>query len=252
MNSLANHVKDNFKGMLVFGDVHSDFASYIKASKYADVNGLFFMSLGDLVDRGNQPFEVVQAHSARVANGTGGFTVGNHDNKFYRYANGANVQFSRDGKGTLAHVGEDRMQEFLRMYCEMIETPTLSGIYHKFGDMLLVHAASHPEMWESGVIGKTAQSRALVGETTGKIADDGYPERLYNWVDEVPMGKLVVVGHDRMPYDKLLLEPLHKTNANGGKVIFMDTGCGKGGFLTGAVVVPIKSGFKIEQYVEFK
>ncbi len=236
--------------MLVFGDIHSDFDSYMKARRYAEEHNLFFHSLGDLVDRGNRPFEVVKAHAGYVADGSAGFTIGNHDNKFYRYANGADVQFSRDGKATFDHVGEERKMEFLKLYAEMIETPVLSGLYHLFDDFIVVHAASHKAMWESQVMGKSAQSRALVGETTGKMGADGYPERLYSWVDEVPMGRTVNVGHDRMPYDKLLEKPLHCSNANGGKVIFMDTGCGKGGFLTGVIMHHAKK-FEIEKYVEF-
>ena len=238
--------------MLVFGDIHSDYISYTKAHDYAVEHGLFFMSLGDLVDRGNKPFEVVEAHSRNVANGTAGFTIGNHDNKFYRYANGAKVQFSRDGKETFEHVGEERRAEFLRMYAEMIETPIFSGLFHKFDDFTLVHAASHPAIWENpNKFGKSATSRALVGETTGEMGHDGYPVRLYNWVEEVPTGKTVIVGHDRMPYDRVIESPLHRQNANGGKVIFMDTGCGKGGFLTGAVMTHDKH-FKVDRYVEFK
>jgi len=42
------------------------------------------------------------------------------------------------------------------------------------------------------------------------------------------------------------------TNATGGKVIFMDTGCGKGGFLTGAVILHGKKGFVLDRFVEFK
>lgn len=252
-NSLAEHVRNNFEGMLVFGDIHSDFVSFMKAREYAEEHGLFFMSLGDLVDRGNQPFEVVQAMAEYMANGTAGFTIGNHDDKFRRFAAGNKVSFSRDGKATFEYVGEERKDEFLRLYCQIMDTPVLSGIFHKFDDFTIVHAASHPCMWEdTDKFGKSANSRALVGETTGKMGSDGYPERLYNWIQEVPMGKTVMVGHDRMPvFDKVLESPLHQGNVNGGKVIFMDTGCGKGGFLTAAVMTHHKH-FKVDRYVEFK
>jgi hypothetical protein len=76
---------------------------------------------------------------------------------------------------------------------------------------------------------------------------------LYNWVDEIPMGRTVMVGHDRMPvFNVPITEPMVKTNSNGGKAIFIDTGCGKGGFLTGAVILHDKKKFVIDSYKEFK
>ena len=240
--------------MLVFGDIHADYDSFVRAHDYAVANDLFFMSLGDLVDRGMKPFETVSHMHRLMKTGKAGFTIGNHDNKFCRHAKGNKVSFSRDGNATFATVGEERRDEFLQMYVEIVEMPLFSGFFHRFDDIVIAHAASHVSMWEpNGKHSKTAEARMMYGETNGKMMDDGYPVRLYNWIEEVPMGKTIIVGHDRMPvFDKPITEPLHQTNANGGKVIFMDTGCGKGGFLTGAVVVPGKHGFKIEQYVEFK
>jgi len=41
-------------------------------------------------------------------------------------------------------------------------------------------------------------------------------------------------------------------NKNGGKVVFLDTGCGKGGFLSGAVMLSDKKGFRIDHFVKFR
>ena len=146
--------------------------------------------------------------------------------------------------------------EFHRMYAAIIEDTMLSGLFHQFDDITLVHAACHPSIWEGALpnsTGKTAQSRFLVGETNGEMMPDGYPVRLYNWIEEVPVGKTVMVGHDRMPIHNVpITEPMVKDNANGGKVVFLDTGCGKGGFLSGAVVLHSKKGFTIDHYEEFK
>ena len=253
MNNLATYVKNNFNGMLVFGDIHSDFESLMFARKYAVDNNLFFMSLGDLTDRGDKPFEVVFHMAQYMREKTAGFVIGNHDDKFYRLSLGNKVSLSKDAKTTLELVGDDRKAEFFRFYTELITTPVFSGLFHKFDDITLVHGASHPCMWEeTDRFGKSATSRALVGETTGKMLPNGYPERLYNWVNEIPMGKTVIVGHDRTPiFGKIIEKALIQTNPNGGKAIFMDTGCGKNGFLSG--VVMIHDGyFKIDKFVEFK
>ena len=252
--TLPNHVKPNFDGVLVFGDVHGDFDLFEKAHKFAKSENLFFMSLGDLVDRGRNPFDVVKTMYDVIFEGVGAFIVGNHDDKHVRFAKGNKVSMSRDGKQTLDDVGPERMAEFHRMYTSIVEDKMLSSLFHKFDDITLVHAASHPCMWEpSPVIGKSEKSRFIVGETNGETMDDGYPVRLYNWIENVPMGKTVIVGHDKMPIHNVnITEPMVVPNKNGGKVIFLDTGCGKGGFLSGAVIVAGKKGFAFDHFVEFK
>lgn len=250
--SLANHVKKNFAGMLVIGDVHADYESFTAAHHHAETHNFFLMSLGDLVDRGSFPFETVSHMNRLVKDGRAGFTIGNHDNKYYRFRNGSKVSFSSDAKRTLADVGPNRQTEFLEMYAEIIEHPH-SSMFHRFDDIILVHAASHHVMWEPiDKFPDSARSRALFGETNGETHDDGFPIRLYNWINEIPMGKTVVVGHDRKPVENVAIVcPLVKTNVNGGKAIFIDTGCGKGGFLTGMIVKHDKH-FKIDHFVEFK
>lgn len=254
--TLANYLKENFDGMLVVGDVHGDYNSFKRARDYAISENLLLMSLGDLVDRGRQPYEVIQSMFEMMYNGRAAFTIGNHDDKHVRFINGSKVSFSYDAKTTLEDVGEDRLAEYSSMYKAIVEDKLLSGLFHTFGDFSLVHAASHPRIWKGGMSKseeKTAKTMFLVGETNGEKYDDGYPVRLYDWVNEVPTGKTVIVGHDKQPiYNKLIEKPMQITNAIGGKVIFMDTGCGKGGFLTGAVMLHSKKGLVLDQFMEFK
>jgi protein phosphatase len=252
-HNLATYVRNNFDGMLVFGDVHGDYESFRSAHDFAKRENFFFMSLGDLVDRAHNPFEVVRDMYDAMYDGRAGFVIGNHDEKHYRAAKGNKVSFSRDGKQTIDDVGVDRIDEFHRMYSAIVEDTMFSNLFHTFDDITLVHAASHPCIWDNGPIKKTEKSRFLVGETNGKTMADGYPVRLYNWIDEIPIGKTVMVGHDRMPIRNIPIEkPMQVSNKTGGKVIFLDTGCGKGGFLTGAVMLVGKKGFRIDNFVEFK
>lgn len=240
--------------MLVFGDVHGDFEAFERAHKFATQTGLFFLSLGDLVDRGPNPFEVVSQMEQLMKEGNAGFTIGNHDDKYRRLHHGSKVKFSVDGKQTLADVGSARQAEFLRMYAYINEHPAHSALYHKFDDITLVHAASHTDMWtSSGASEKEVRSRALYGEVTGETYSDGFPIRYYNWIDEIPTGKTVIVGHDRKPvFDVAITEPLIQTNEKGGKAVFIDTGCGKGGFLTGAVIAHDGKKFKVDSFVNFQ
>jgi len=254
MSTIANVIRASFSGALVVGDTHGDFQKFKAASDYATEHNLFFLSAGDLVDRGDNPYEVVELMHARMQAGTGGFIRGNHDDKFYRYAASAKVSFSRDAKKTLADVGAEREAKFLSMYTEIIDMPVVSDMYHKLDDIAIAHAASHPAMWDSTLkFGSEAKSRALFGEVNGEKDEDGYPVRLYNWVNEVPMGKTIIVGHDRTPvFNKPLYAPLERRNSNGGRAIFIDTGCGKGGFLTGLILSLNHGKFEVSTHVEFK
>ena len=253
---LADYVRNNFDGMLVFGDVHGDYESIKKAYDYANGENFFFMSLGDLVDRSHMPYETVELMHRVIREGRGGFTIGNHDDKFHRYANGNKVHLSRDAMQTLVDVGTSRETQFLHMYKELMDDTMFSGYFHVFDDIYFAHAAAHKNMFNSAnVMSKSERSRYLVGETNGDRHDDGYPVRLYSWVDDVPHGKTIIVGHDRCPfiYDRMIAEPLEVNGKEDGKVIFMDTGGGKGGHVTGAVIMPDKSKtFKFVEYKEFK
>lgn len=255
MNTLQEHLRGGFDGILVFGDVHGDFTSFMRVVNYAKSQNYFLLSLGDLVDRDRCPFEVVTNMARLIKEGRAGFTIGNHDDKMYRYAKGAKVSFSLDSKQTLADVGEARMEEFLSTYVDIIDDKAFSNFYHKFDDIVLVHAAAHKAMWEDNhVMTKSEQNRYMVGETNGERYSDGYPVRLYNWVNDIPMGKTVIVGHDKQPIHNIpITEAMIIRNSAGGRAVFLDTGGGKGGFLSGAVIVADKKlKFKISEFVSFE
>lgn len=252
--TLATYIKNDWAGLLVISDVHGDFDQFKKAADYAEANDLFLLSAGDLVDRGDQPFEVVEMMYELVLTARAGLVIGNHDDKYLRYARGAKVSFSRDASKTLSDVGEDRKDKFLKMYTDIMTIPMYSGMFMKFDDIVVAHAASHASMWDESLpFGSEAKSRAFYGEVNGEKDADGYPVRLYNWVDEVPMGKTIIVGHDRNAIHGVpLTEPIEKRNSDGGRAIFIDTGGGKGGFVSGVVIKHEKSKFRITEFVDFK
>lgn len=253
MSLVASHVRNKFKGMLVFGDVHADYESFMYAYDYAEKNNYFFMSLGDLVDSGSHPFETVTKMAELVKEGKAGFTLGNHDDKMYRLGQGKKVSLSSDAKQTIVDVTSERQEEFLRLYTEIVDTPVYSALTHTFGDITLVHAASHPSMWDKETShSKDMRARAMYGQVNGEKYANGFPIRYYNWIEEVPMSKTVIVGHDRAPvFNVAITEPMIRTNSKGGKVIFIDTGCGKGGFLTGVVILEDKNHFKVDHFESF-
>ena len=100
---------------------------------------------------------------------------------------------------------------------------------------IFVHGALHPDMLlepspeHAFATRGPAISRALFGETSGRTRANGMPERLYGWVDRIPVGLTVYCGHDVMAHDG---RPLVRKGAAGGRAVFVDTGAGKGGHLS--------------------
>lgn len=251
MTELENHILMKYSGVLVIGDLHAQFSSLELATDYARHHNLFIISLGDLVDRGTRPFETVQLIHQLVSSGDAAFVIGNHDDKFGRYAAGRDVVFSTDAQNTIEYVGSTRMNDFLAMYWGLIHH-SRSSLSHTLGDITMTHGAYHADMVSGDVLSKKCRYRALYGEVSGERYPDGYPVRTYGWMDEVPTLKTVIVGHDRSPiHNTPIMSPMEVDTRFGGKVVFLDTGCGKGGQLSGAIITH-HNGFRVDKYVTFK
>jgi protein phosphatase len=106
---------------------------------------------------------------------------------------------------------------------------------------ILVHGAFHPEMLSCPSQGQGAdvprklKALSLYGETDGSLNDEGYPIRTYAWVERVPQGLTVIVGHDT----RQMHEPLVVDNGQGGRAVFLDTGAAKGGRLSTWMIPPL-------------
>lgn len=224
-----------YSGLATFSDVHGHAKKLKKGIRYALNNNLFIVFLGDLVDGHDKPLETVLAVKTILDEGTGVLVIGNHDDKFYRYAKGNPVILKQANKQTLADVPKNGQKLFLQTIIDLNEHPR-SDYHFEYDNWVFVHGGCHEEVWQKPEkLSTKARHRALYGEVNGEKDEDDFPVRLYNWVDQIPSGSGVVVGHDRKPYGgKKLVDtgPLDHTNDQGGRVIFSDTGCGKGGKLT--------------------
>lgn len=242
-----------FDGILVIADLHGDIESLVKARHYAKNHNLFFLSLGDLVDRGPFPFETVKEMLNIVESESGAMTYGNHDDKHYRHAIGNKVNFSGDAVRTMHAVGEERTPEFFEIY-KKLYAHERTALYHYIDNFVFAHASCHPSMWQyPAQLSSEAKSRALYGEVTGKYGSDGKPERVYNWINEIPEGHYIIVGHDRTAiHDVKLVTPLVVTNGHKGTAIFSDTGCGKGGFLSGVVLKVNETTTELDKFIHFE
>lgn len=232
---LKNIIASGYSGLATFSDVHAHAEKLKKGINYALKNNLFIVFLGDLVDGHDKPLETVLAVKTILDENAGVLVIGNHDDKFYRYAIGNPVILKGPNKQTLADVPEGGEELFLQTIKDLIEHKN-SAYHYTYDNWVFIHGSCHEEVWtDPEELSKKARHRGLYGEVTGEEDEDGMPIRIYNWVDEIPAGRGVVVGHDRKPYggkDLADTGPFDHTNPQGGRVIFSDTGCGKGGKLT--------------------
>jgi len=227
---------------LVLGDIHNEYKFFMDASIYAEQNDLHIISVGDVVDYGPHATSTIALASTLSKTGKATFIEGNHDNKIYRYLKGNNVTVSHGMTSTIDALESDPIvkEDFMTFY-ERMKTHMVIGNTH------MTHGAFTKSYWTDEVNEKAQNRARLYGEIDKSkpfVEWNGqqYPARTYAWVDAIPSGKTVIVGHDRSPFHEIpafesnINEVVESTNDLGGTVIFTDTGAGKGGFVSGVVL----------------
>ena len=215
-------------GLRVVGDVHGD----LRAFRAAAETDLFVLQLGDLIDYGPDSAGVLRLMFRLIDEGRGLFLLGNHDLKLGRALAGRDVRVDSQLAATLRQL-DPALRE--RAAAEIASAPAWVQRRNGHGTELFVHGGFHTEMVDQrppeppaghlrGVL-----ARALYGEPTGRIQSDGFPERSLRWVDRIPAGLTVYVGHDRRSSDG---RPYIRRGREGGAAMFLDTGAGKGGHLS--------------------
>lgn len=221
-----------FRGLRVVGDVHGEAVAFAAAIAGAAESRLFVVQLGDLTDRGPDSPDVLRRMFALLDAGRGLFILGNHDHKLRRALLGRAVSTEASGLALtldqLAAAPDGR-----ELSARAIEEISRAPAWLRMGDWGFVHGAwlqamAHtPPPPDAGARKPDALlSRALFGEATGRRNADGTPERLLDWVDRLPPGFRVWVGHDRRSTDD---RPHVLHGRRGGTATFLDTGAGKGG-----------------------
>ena len=232
---------EGYKGLLVVGDVHSVFSDFATSYSYARKNNLFYLQLGDVLDYGPKPLESLLLAKEIQDSGKGLIIQGNHDNKMYRWAKGNDVKLGKPQRDTLA-----RVDFSIDLFRDLIlEVASRQPLYATYKNFFFTHGGIHPEFWvENKITKKSIENVFLYGQVdnskTVEYNGQQYAHRVYDWTDHIPKGKIVFVGHDRSPlspepnFTDNLKMPLVYYTKNEERVIFLDTGSGKGGTLSGA------------------
>jgi protein phosphatase len=231
-----------FRGVMVVGDVHGMLEPLKNATEWASQRNLFCVFLGDVVDYGPNSLECVDHVYDVVTRGRGVCLIGNHERKIERWLeqvrfNDVRLRLSDGNKVTTAAIealSSEARKKFENRYKALLG---FSRHHWIIGDTLFTHGAAEPEMFDirSARLNGRFETMALFGEVDNSAPPraDGYPTRIYEWVNRIPQGKRVMVGHDIRDTFK----PLVVKGTGGGEAYFMDTGCGKGGRLTSADIL---------------
>ncbi|MFT8978149.1 metallophosphoesterase [Gluconobacter oxydans] len=213
-------------GIRVVGDVHGDFNAF----RHATATDRFVIQLGDLVDHGPDSAGVMELMLELLEQQRGLFILGNHDRKLGRALEGRRLRRDPPLEETLRQISLPEYEGLPeRAYRVIDQAPT----WLRIGRSLFVHGGFHTAMLSHSPVPGLGEmsaplSRALFGETTGRMQPDGYPERRLTWINRIPEGMTVYVGHDRRSTDG---RPWRRTGRLGGTAVFTDLGAGKGGHL---------------------
>ncbi|WP_431284911.1 metallophosphoesterase [Humitalea sp. 24SJ18S-53] len=213
------------------GDVHGDAAAFGAAIEGAAALGLFVVQLGDLTDHGPDSPGALRLAFGLIDSAAGMFLLGNHDHRLRRALTGRQTDRTHGLQTTLDQIAADPDGAALtaRTLDEIARAPAWAGLRAT----RFVHAAWHPAMEhglpppDAGAARTTPPvARAIYGEISGRSLANGFPERLHGWIDLLPPGLTVFCGHERRDL------PTTWPGEAGGQVRFLDTGAGKGGYLS--------------------
>lgn len=234
----------NQSRILAVGDVHGNWDAMNRAVEYAQAYGLFIVWLGDVVDYGAANLRCMKLAYVTVATGAAHMIWGNHERKIDRWIDS---DFGARFRGKLSEANQttvneiqslsaDRKARFLAAWRALNAWSTQ---HLQLGKWCFTHGGVHPRLWGAppahrlhGDVGNMAYFGEVDQQDPTRA--DGYPNRVWNWVNQIPAGHTAVVGHDYLDRENFL--PVIKTNDQGGKVICLDTGSGKEGKLSGAVI----------------
>jgi hypothetical protein len=223
-------------GVRFFGDIHGCHAEFNALAEDAVAKNLHLHSLGDLINRGPDSPGCMRLACDLHDAGWLDLNPGNHDERFARWVKGEPVPVKPNGLGsTLAQLQglADRDALTWRFFRLLMQ----SQLWSRFGRIYAVHAALHPDMLgrDGPMLGETEWNAELHHiALEGEMREEGDPERWalgrrsFQWLDEVPAGVTVMIGHSVASTEGLR----ERRNEVGGRIVHMDTGLQRGGRLS--------------------
>lgn len=224
-----------YPNVMAVGDIHGCPVAAAEMASIAVQKDAFTVYLGDIVDYGDRNLEAFWFVYGRVMNGQALSVWGNHERKIDRWLR---ANWGATFKGIISEGVAKTINELKRVknrdafMSAWNALESVSRQHYVIGDLLFTHGAATPEMWfmnEHRLGGEHGQL-AYFGQVdlNQPMRDDGYPNRIYDWVKRIEPGKTAIVGHDIRNRE----QPYIDDNPGGGRAVFLDTGSGKGGKLS--------------------
>lgn len=204
----------SFAGIRAIADVHGSFESFDAALRQAEQDNRFVVQLGDLIDRGPYSPLCVERMLEVETQGRGLMLMGNHEVAFERFIT------SGVGGAVTRHATLMQFEEYGDGLTERYVSRIKEGpFWVRMANILFVHAAFHPRMLnDDAQADPDLQEIAIHGYGNSRERRSKSRER--EWVDAIPAGLTVVVGH--VVTQSRSVERL--TGRRGGTAIFADTG----------------------------
>lgn len=213
----------------MIGDVHGEHVALSVAAR----TDRPLVLLGDLVDFGEDSAKALRKALRLLQRGRARLIRSNHDDKLFRYWSGNPVTVGPELARTLSQIEACRDHHFLKR--TFLSAYEASPYWLHMESYFFCHGAFHPQMLDFADPRQATTRRqadklralSLYGEID-HTANEALPKRTYSWVNTIPSGLTVIVGHDIR--DRTA--PLMVKNNQKGKAIFLDTGAGKSGPLS--------------------
>lgn len=243
-----DELRARFSGITVIADVHGMYQSLLSALSWARSRNHYVVLLGDVVDYGPDTLEVADEVYRLAMRGEGELILGNHERKISRWA--AQVDQGRvsirlsDGNrvttNALQALGAPARKRWLGRFRGLVAR---ASYFRHFENVVLAHAGVHPNHWTGQATLREIETWSLFGEWD-PVNETTRPARRYSWTEAVPDGMTVIVGHDI----RSTTLPLTTVSPLGGQTIFMDTGSGKGGFLSSVDLKFSDTGLRVANF----
>ena len=236
------YLRASWKGITVVGDVHGDLQALVAVMAWAEARQHFLWFLGDVIDYGADTLETTNRIYHAVMQGVAALILGNHERKIAKWLdqrdNGRHLRVNDGNLVTIRALESLKpvaRKQWVGRFRSLLSHAVLM---QQIEQITLVHGAVHPTLWTDTPNYPLIEQFALYGESDHS---SGKFHRVHRWIDAVPKGQMVFIGHDVMA-----VLPTVVTGGNGGQVVFLDTGCGTGGYLSSADLRFTDSGLRLE------
>lgn len=242
-----------FDRLRVIGDVHGNVDGLLRV---IGGENIFHLFLGDIIDYGSRTLEALEIVQSMVMHGRAGNIRANHERKIARWLDWYQIPDENKERfgGVLSHGNEVTVNQFLALTDEQrrawafkfrsllsvspdfikIESgkDRSTGMVYGFAHGAAPMGMYHRPQFRYETNKDPLEALAMFGETDGTEVrghdGESYPNRTYNWVDQLEARHTSIVGHAVLSTEA----PVIKTGSQGGKAIFLDTGSSKDGILS--------------------